>query len=214
MKSNTLLERIIEVMRKAPSRQVFCENMGITPSKLHEIFKGQQEIDLQLIQRIATYYPDTNLRWLLLGESTFQAPETPHQDDEFTITIRVAEERFKLRISRRDEEFYRVAAKTLKDKLSTFALKYPMLTTERILKIIAFQLAVELERQNDAMNTNPENSHCTIETRKNQITLAASANLRGLYELYLQKQPDYSPQKLAATVAYQLTCNNLKNSYK
>lgn len=209
MENKSLKDRIIEVMHGAVSRQAFCNIIGIDPTALHRIFKEKESVPILILQKICRAYPNINTRWLLLGEGEFLIPQARVWLDKFKITIRVADESFKLTIIRDNEEFYRRAAQKLKDKLNAISYMYPEISLERKLKIIAIKSAVDIEKRNSTAKQNAEKDILEISLNDNPILKAAYANLKGEYDVYSQKYPTYSLAKVLAIVSYHFECKNI-----
>ncbi|MEI8087130.1 MAG: cell division protein ZapA [Paludibacter sp.] len=209
MKNHTLIDRVIDVMHRAISRQAFCNTVRIDSATLHRIFKEKEFLPVQAIQLICRAYPEINTRWLLLGEGAFLLPQVAISSDEFRITIRVADESFKLLINRYDEEFYRAATQVLKGKLSVLSIKFPTLTTERMLKIIALKLAVDIEKKNAIAKQMAETNIPEMNIDDKQLYRAAAFVLRKKYDVYYQKYPTYSHRKILAIVTYHFVCKTI-----
>lgn len=67
-------------------------------------------------------------------------------DDIFLINVHVGGFRMPLRIPRSDEEIYRKAEKLVAQYTEEYQRKFNQRTYEEILKLVAFQLAVNISR--------------------------------------------------------------------
>ncbi len=69
------------------------------------------------------------------------------KDDIFLINVQIGGLRLPLRIARKDEELYRIAEKLLVKQMDSFQRKYNQHSTEDILILVAYQLAVMVSKQ-------------------------------------------------------------------
>lgn len=76
-------------------------------------------------------------------------------DDIFLINVQIEGFRMPLRISRADEEVYRKAEKTVVELIARFQKLYNQRTYEEILKMVAFQLAVNISKEELTADTEP-----------------------------------------------------------
>lgn len=67
-------------------------------------------------------------------------------DDNFLINVQIEGFRLPLRISRSDEEIYRKAEKLVIGYLNKYKDVHKLRTYEEILKLVAFQLAVNISK--------------------------------------------------------------------
>ena len=69
------------------------------------------------------------------------------KDDKFTINVTVNGFKMPLNIPRKDEELYRNAEKLVEKYINHFQKQYNQHSTEQILIIVAFQIAVIVSKQ-------------------------------------------------------------------
>ena len=77
------------------------------------------------------------------------------EDEIFLINVIIGGLRLPLRIPRKDEEMYRRAEKLLVKKMDEFHKKYNQHSTEDILILVAYQLAVMVSKQEFAEDIVP-----------------------------------------------------------
>lgn len=75
--------------------------------------------------------------------------------DVFTINILLNGVRMPLKIRREDEEIYRNAEKIVNKYLEQYRTQFSQRSMEEILTLVAFQVAVVLEKQNRNQDINP-----------------------------------------------------------
>jgi len=76
-------------------------------------------------------------------------------DDIFTINVQIGGFPMALRIPRSDEEIYRKAEKLVSKLIEEFHLRYNQRAYEDILKLVAYQLAVKVSRNELTEDTAP-----------------------------------------------------------
>ena len=69
------------------------------------------------------------------------------KDDKFTINVNVNGFKMPLNIPRKDEELYRNAEKLVEKYIDFFQKQYNQRSTEQILIMVAFQIAVIVSKQ-------------------------------------------------------------------
>lgn len=77
------------------------------------------------------------------------------KDDNFLIHVQIGGLKLPLRIARNDEEVYRKAEKLLVRYLSDYQAKFNQRSTEEILILVAYQLAVMVSKKEVAEDTVP-----------------------------------------------------------
>jgi len=77
------------------------------------------------------------------------------KDDIFLINVQIGGLRLPLRIARKDEELYRRAEKLLVKYLQDYQQKFSQRSTEEILILVAYQLAVMVSKQEFAEDVVP-----------------------------------------------------------
>ena len=77
------------------------------------------------------------------------------EDDIFLINVIIGGFRLPLRISRKEEELYRRAEKLLVKQMAEYHKKYSQRSTEDILILVAYQLAVMVSKQEFAEDIVP-----------------------------------------------------------
>lgn len=196
-KQNKAVERIRKIMNHfALKDEEFCSLIGIDQQELNQIICEQSNPTLDVLQKIGSAFPNIEARWLFMGEGRWFVPEKPLPPNRLRITIRVVEESFQLAIERPDEEYYRLGAKSLKEKINEFCLLHPEYEIERILKLTAFHYAIEVEK-----------SVLSANFYRNAVL-----NLRDRIESYSKQFRGYPRQKLLAVVAYHFALKNTNNS--
>lgn len=92
-------DRLLYIVRtEGMSNLQFANEIGISPAAVTHILSGRNNPSLDIIAKIASRYPQYNLRWLILGEGeTFaptsiaavnpvaQEPQTNHQSTSVAI---------------------------------------------------------------------------------------------------------------------------------
>ena len=196
-KQNKAVERIRKIMNHFALEELeFASLSGIDQQELDQIINGKSNPTLDVLQKISSAFPNIEARWLFMGEGRWFVPERSLPTDRLRITIRVAQESFKLAIERAEEEYYRLAAKLLKEKINEFCLLHPEYEIERILKLIAFHSAIEVEKS----------------VLSDNFYRNAVLNLRDRMESYSKQFRGYPRQKLLAVVAYHFALKNTNNS--
>lgn len=76
-------------------------------------------------------------------------------DDIFTINVQVGGFPMALRIPRGDEEVYRKAEKLVSNLIEEFHLRYNQRAYEDVLKLVAYQLAVRVSKNDLTEDTAP-----------------------------------------------------------
>lgn len=76
-------------------------------------------------------------------------------DDIFTINVQIGGLQLPLRIPRGDEEIYRRAEKMVTKLIEEFHLRYKQRGYEEILKLVAYQLAVKVSKNDLTEDTTP-----------------------------------------------------------
>ena len=196
-RQNKSVERIRKIMNHFALEELeFASLTGIDQQELNQIINGKSNPTLDVLQRIGSAFPNIEARWLFMGEGRWFVPESSLPTDRLRITIRVEEESFQLAIERPEEEYYRLAAKSLKEKINEFCLLHPEYEIERILKLTAFHYAIEVEK-----------SVLSANFYRNAVL-----NLRDRMESYSKQFRGYPRQKLLAIVAYYFALKNTNNS--
>jgi cell division protein ZapA (FtsZ GTPase activity inhibitor) len=77
------------------------------------------------------------------------------KDDKFTINVTVNGFKMPLNIPRKDEELYRNAEKLVERYIDFFQKQYNQRSTEQILIMVAFQIAVIVSKQEFSEDTTP-----------------------------------------------------------
>lgn len=77
------------------------------------------------------------------------------KDDKFTINVTVNGFKMPLNIPRKDEELYRNAEKLVEKYIDFFQKQYNQRSTEQILIMVAFQIAVIVSKQEFSEDTTP-----------------------------------------------------------
>ena len=77
------------------------------------------------------------------------------KDDNFIINVKIGGFRLPLNILRKDEELYRNAEKKVNKLLLEYQQKYNQRSSEEILSIVAYQLAVALSKRDFFQDTTP-----------------------------------------------------------
>jgi cell division protein ZapA len=77
------------------------------------------------------------------------------KDDKFTINVTVNGFKMPLNIPRKDEELYRNAEKLVEKYIDYFQKQYNQRSTEQILIMVAFQIAVIVSKQEFSEDTVP-----------------------------------------------------------
>lgn len=77
------------------------------------------------------------------------------KNDTFKIHVTVGNWRFPLTIARKDEELYRKAEKNLAAQFNKYSRNFPKKTDEEKMAIVAYHLAVELEKQAFMVDSSP-----------------------------------------------------------
>jgi len=77
------------------------------------------------------------------------------KDDNFTINVIVNGFKMPLNIPRKDEELYRKAEKLVEKYITHFQKQYNQRSTEQILIMVAFQIAVIVSKQELSEDTVP-----------------------------------------------------------
>lgn len=78
------------------------------------------------------------------------------EDEKFTITLRVAGEVFPLTIRMSEEEHYRKASVMIDHLLNSIRSKYgDRITADRLMKMVALNLALNLTKKENAQDTQP-----------------------------------------------------------
>ena len=77
------------------------------------------------------------------------------KDDNFLIHVQIGGLKLPLRIARNDEEVYRKAEKLLVRYLNDYQAKFNQRSTEEILILVAYQLAVKKKKKEVAEDTVP-----------------------------------------------------------
>jgi hypothetical protein len=81
--------------------------------------------------------------------------EKDRGDEIFQINILIGGFRMPLKIARKHEEIYRNAGELLVKHLEEYRNKYPQRSTEEVLTIVAYQLAVMVSKQEFSLDTTP-----------------------------------------------------------
>ena len=222
MKQNETTDRIIKVMKEcAVSRHLFCEKTSIHPSALHKIFKGQATISLVQMQQISAAFPEVGVGWLFMGKGEFFAPKADHDNDLkeiFRITIRIQDENFNLYIGRRAEAFYREVAMSLQKTIQENNSKFGLVVPEMALKVVAFHLAVEVIKNQNAVDLNKgmlvtELNNFQLEKHSNrEVNQLAFIEFSKVIHRYRQKYEGHSERKILTIVAYHFACLNSRIS--
>ena len=77
------------------------------------------------------------------------------KDDNFIINVKIGGFRLPLNIPRKNEELYRKAEKLVNRILLEYQQKYNQRPQEEVLSIVAYQLAVALNKQEFTEDTSP-----------------------------------------------------------
>lgn len=77
------------------------------------------------------------------------------KDDNFLIHVQIGGLKLPLRIARQDEEVYRKAEKLLTRYLNDYQAKFNQRSTEEILILVAYQLAVMVSKKETAEEIAP-----------------------------------------------------------
>jgi|LakMenEpi03Aug12_release.lakeMendotaPanAssembly.Ray.scaffolds.fasta_scaffold739772_3 cell division protein ZapA len=78
-----------------------------------------------------------------------------NKEEKFLIHVQIEGFRLPLNIQRKEEEMYRNAEKKVLNFLHEYQKKYPQRTYEEVLKLVAFQLAVGLSKNEFSISTLP-----------------------------------------------------------
>ncbi len=184
---NTIAERINKILNHfSLDLMEFSQKTGVQYNVLTEIIDGMATPSFVEIQKICTIFKSVEARWIILGDGEFLISKKPVNDNKQLISICILEEKLKLIIEYMDEELYRIAAKSLNEKLKENRLKNPTFSTKKHLKLIAFHYAIELEKEKKDINY----------SSKNQIYKNAALNVREKLNYYNNKFLEYSEIKI------------------
>lgn len=65
----TVNERVMEIMKRENlSQKEFASILDISQPVLTYVANGRNKVSLDIVTKIASKYPEINLRWLVLGE--------------------------------------------------------------------------------------------------------------------------------------------------
>lgn len=78
-----------------------------------------------------------------------------NKEDKFLIHVQIEGFRMPLNVLRKDEEFYRNAEKTVLNLIQHFQKQYNQRSYEEILKLVAFQLAVNISKNEFSKDLSP-----------------------------------------------------------
>jgi cell division protein ZapA len=78
-----------------------------------------------------------------------------NKEDKFLINVQIEGFRMPLNIPRKDEEVYRTAEKTVVNLIQQFQKLYNQRSYEEILKMVAFQLAVSISKNDLSKDLSP-----------------------------------------------------------
>jgi cell division protein ZapA len=78
-----------------------------------------------------------------------------NKEDKFLINVQIEGFRMPLNIPRKDEEVYRNAEKTVVNLIQQFQKLYNQRSYEEILKMVAFQLAVSISKNDLSKDLSP-----------------------------------------------------------
>ena len=222
MKQNETTERILKVMKECTtSRYEFCTKSGILPAVLHQIFIGKTKVTLEQLQQISTVFSEVSIGWLFMGKGEFFAPKADHDNDLkeiFRITIRIQDENFNLYIGRRAEAFYREVAMSLQKTIQEHNSKFGLVVPEMTLKVVAFHLAVEVIKNQNAVDLNKgmlvtELNNCQLEKLSNrEVNQLAFIEFSKVIHRYRQKYEGHSERKILTIAAYHFACLNARIS--
>ncbi len=78
---NKRVIEIIENKKLTPSR--FADKIGVPRSTISHIISGRNKPSMELITKIADYYPDISLDWLIKGKGDMIETQTSLFDESF-----------------------------------------------------------------------------------------------------------------------------------
>jgi len=80
---DTIGQRLKELIEnKELTLLAFSEKVGIQRSSLSHLFSGRNKPSIDLLLKIKHQFPDTDLEWLITGESIGSADNTPQKEKE------------------------------------------------------------------------------------------------------------------------------------
>lgn len=84
---DTIGQRLKELIdKKGLTLLEFSEKVGIQRSSLSHLFSGRNKPSIDLLLKIKKQFPDTDLEWLITGESIGSVDSTAQKEKEINLT--------------------------------------------------------------------------------------------------------------------------------